>query len=195
MSTTVATPQPQTGTPPSIRSAFKPATKASRSTDAHDQKQLKEKEATLAELKKLLEGESELFAGMGKASAGNVRSILAYCKHIEHAQDELKGNGIKALNCNPWADFIAKCKGGKSTVSKAISVAEHKGINNPKNLQYLPASLKTLYELAQGMDEDDFQKAPKSTTEKEGTINPWINYTEARALCGKNPHPIESRII
>jgi len=177
MSTTVAIPQPQTGKS-SIRQQFKlTASKAETQT----QKQTKEKQATIAVLKKFLEADSQLYGN-------TVTAILAYAKNVFEARDELKGNGIPELHFDPWTDFKNQCKGGKSSVSKFISIAEHKPINDAKNLKYLPASASTLYELS-NMSVDEFNQVPKSVTEKDGTINPAMTRDQARTIAGKKPHP------
>jgi len=147
----------------------------------------KEQQAAITTLKHLLETDAKLYGAYTKLNGDTVIALLAYAQHIVNAREEFKGNGTYGV-FDPWADFQAKCKGGAASVSKFIAVAEHKGINNPKYIQYLPSSLYTLYELTP-MSLEDFDKTPMSLYDTDGTINPGMTRGKARAIAGKQPHP------
>jgi hypothetical protein len=147
----------------------------------------KEKQAAITTLKHLLETDAKLYGAYTKLNGDAVKALLAYAQHIVNVREEFKGNGTYG-GVDPWADFQAQCRGGASSVSKFIAVAQHKGINNPKYIKYLPASLYTLYELT-NMNLEEFVKTPKSLCEQEGTINPSMTRGNARTIAGKQPHP------
>jgi hypothetical protein len=176
MTRTVAVPQTQTGEPDR-----RPKSKATSEPAAQEHKLLKQKEATLAVVKQLLDTESHLHGN-------TLKDLLAYAKHHRHAHGELKGNGIPELKFDPWADYKNRCKGGKSSVSKWMEIADHPSLNDPKNFKYLPARFSILYELT-ALSVGKFNATPKSTIEKEGTINPAMSREQARELVGKEPHP------
>src|ERR1035438_9559250 len=58
--------------------------------------------------------------------ANEVNSILAYSTFVKGVHDELKGKDIKSLHYHPWHEFVASSKGGKSTVSKCLAIADHR---------------------------------------------------------------------
>jgi hypothetical protein len=109
--------------------------------------------------------------------ANEVNSILAYSKFVKGAHDELKGKDIKSLHYHPWQEFVANSKGGKSTVSKCLTIAAHECINDPAYLDVLPNNRASLYELC-ALNKTQFKRAVK-----DGTINTQLGYTEAHKLC------------
>jgi hypothetical protein len=167
----VATPQPKTVKPSKPK---KSASKPNQTNQTKQDSQLKQKQAAMAELKRLLDEDAKLY---GKS----VKAILEYAQNILKARDELKGNGIPELNFDPWKLFQEKCK-GKSHVSKYLTIAEHSGINNPKNLMHLPASFTSLYTLAATMSAEELNDAMKT-----GKLNPKTTRDDARALTGRPP--------
>ena len=109
--------------------------------------------------------------------ANEVNSILAYSKFVKGALDELKGKDIRSLHYHPWNEFVAKSKGGKSTVSKCLKIANHECINDPAYFDVLPNSRASLYELC-ALSKKQFKRAVK-----DGEINTQLSYTEAHKLC------------
>jgi hypothetical protein len=180
----VATPQSKTVRP------SKPIRKRTASTaDAKTQttNQKKEKEAALAVIAKHEKKQQEanallqtLLDADARLYGKSVQAILTYAKHIEKAENELNGNYPELQNA-PWKDFQEQCK-GKSYVSRWLKIAKHTAINDPKNLQRLPASFTSLYELAVSMSAEKLNAACKN-----GTLNPKTTRNDARALTGKPP--------
>ena len=109
--------------------------------------------------------------------ANEVNSILAYSKFVKGAHDELKGKDIKSLHYHPRHEFVANSKGGKSTISKCLAIADHECINDPAYLDVLPNSRASLYELC-ALNKKQFKRAAK-----DGKINTQLGYTEAHKLC------------
>jgi hypothetical protein len=109
--------------------------------------------------------------------ASEVKSILAYSKFVKNVHDELKGKDIKSLRYHPWHEFVANSKGGKSTVSKCLAIADHECINDPAYQEVLPNSRASLYELC-ALNKTQFKRAVK-----DGKINTQLGYTEAHKLC------------
>jgi hypothetical protein len=173
--TAVATPQPKVVKP------SKPTKSASKPNQTKQDSQLKQKQAAMAELKRLLDEDAKLY---GKS----VKAILEYAQNILKARDELKGNGIPELNFDPWKSFQEKCK-GKSYVSRYLTIAEHSGINNPKNLMHLPASFTSLYTLAATKTDEELNDAIRT-----GKLHPKTTRDDARALSGLPPqNPVSKK--
>ena len=145
-----------------------------------------QRQATQARVTELLKQEETLYGN-------GVQAILAYAHFIEAVHNELKGKKLKIIQYDAWVDFKSKCKGGKSTVSKCLTIASHPIINDPKYLQHLPDNRAALYELS-ALAVPTFKAAVKSST-----ITAQMGQRQAHQLCidlGVKQHaPKANRVV
>lgn len=179
-----AVPQTETGQSsfPSTPSPKK-ASKTVSKLKTQFKKQIKEdtltkrQESADAIVKELLKSDEQIW---GKS----LQQILDYAFFIKNAAKQLDGR-YKDLDNKPWLDFVRQCKSGKTGCSMYRTIADHKGITDPNNFKYLPASASTLYQLAINNKLPDVKAFNAAC--KDHKIYPQMTRDDAFQLGGKKP--------
>jgi hypothetical protein len=173
---TQTTPQPK---------ADKSVMTVPQTLDKSVQKQ--QQQANRETLKNILERDATLFGN-------TVKAILEYAAHILNARAELK-----PLGGSYWNDFQERCRGGQSSVSKLIQIAENAAYKDPKLIKCLPNNVEALYTLCHAQPKallampTSASLVPKTEFTAKPVINPGLSLNQARALVGKTPPPSHTK--